>query len=267
MPLSRSHLRELLTRAYLRSPAARRIHHAWTALRGTTVPTGHLARFGEQETLGPIQREEALLLFALIRVLRPRTVVDIGFHRGHSAFNFLMALPPDAELHSYDNDPRAAEIAEAFSRAQGGASGRFHFHAKDQQELSSADVGGKEIDLALLDASHDLAINQVTFGRLAPAMKQGAVLAVHDTGTWHRSQMNEAHLAWARGSTGAWISSDEFSAWPEERRFVRWIIDHHPGWSSLHLHSDRTLRHGLTLLQKPLARPMGADAELLREDR
>lgn len=267
MRVVHTRLRNLLTRAYLRSPTVRRLHHGWAAFRESTVPIGHLGRYGEEEALGPIQREEALLLFALARVLRPLTIVDFGFHRGHSGLNFLMALPDGAELHSYDIDPRAEELAEVFTGAVGGAAGRFRFHAKDQREFSPSDLGGREVDLALLDASHDLAINRETFERVAPAMAEGAVLAVHDTGTWHRDRMDEAHLEWAKASNGTWIGPDEFSPWPEERRFVRWVVDQHPGWGFVHLHSARTLRHGLTLLQKPLARPVGADGELPRERR
>lgn len=262
MPAFRTSLRNLLIRAFLRSRTVRRIHHGWAALRGSSASTGHLARFREEEALGPIQREEALLLFALVRMLRPRTVVEFGFHRGHSALNFLAALPDGAELHSYDIDPQAKELAAVFLRAVGGRAGRFRFHGKDQREFSASDVGGRSVDLVLLDASHDLGINRTTFDRVAPAMTEGGILAVHDTGVWLRSQMDAAHLAWAEASDGVWIGPNEFSPWPEERRFVRWVVDEHPGWAPLHLHTTRTLRHGLTLLQKPLGRPVGEDGEL-----
>lgn len=47
----------------------------------------HLLNLGfyrEESAFGPLQREEALLLAAVVRVLRPRTIVEFGFSRGHS---------------------------------------------------------------------------------------------------------------------------------------------------------------------------------------
>lgn len=35
---------------------------------------------------GAVQRDEGLLLHALVRAMRPKTLVEIGFFRGHSAF-------------------------------------------------------------------------------------------------------------------------------------------------------------------------------------
>lgn len=206
---------------------------------------GHLRFFKEEEACGPIQRDEALLFFALVRVLRPRVVVELGFHRGHSALNFLLALPPDGELHSYDVSESAAKIA---SRLFGGAA-RFHYHHKSQESFTPADVSGKEIDLVLFDAAHDLALNVATFEKLRACLAPGAVLAVHDTGTWRRACMRPEHLAWATERPSGWLSTDDYIPWNDERRFVNWLRDNHPELAQLHLHSDRTLRHGLTLLQ------------------
>src|SRR5271155_4967100 len=61
----------------------------------------HLDKFHENVS-GPIQSDEALLLFALTKVLRPKVVVEFGFFQGYSATNFLMALDADACLYSFD---------------------------------------------------------------------------------------------------------------------------------------------------------------------
>lgn len=206
---------------------------------------GHLRFFKEEAACGPIQQEEALLLFALVRVLRPRVVVEFGFHRGHSALNFLLALPPDGELHSYDISEGAAQMA---SQLFAGAA-RFHYHHKPQESFLPADVGGREIDLVLLDAAHDLDLNVATFEKLRPCLAPRAILAVHDTGTWWRAHMRHEHLAWAADRPHGWLSAEEYAPWDEERRFVNWLRETHPDLSQLHLHSYRALRHGLTLLQ------------------
>ena len=45
--------------------------------------------FYDELSWGPVQRDEALVLYSLVRAIRPQTVVEIGFLRGDSAFNFL----------------------------------------------------------------------------------------------------------------------------------------------------------------------------------
>jgi predicted O-methyltransferase YrrM len=234
-------------RAFLRS---RRLRDLAALLPGKPAAErrpdlGHLRFFKEGDACGPIQREEALLLFALVRVVRPRVVVEFGFHRGHSALNFLLALPPDGEIHSYDVAESAAQIA---SQLFAGAAA-FHFHHKPQQSFLPADVGGREIDFVLLDAAHDFDLNVATLERLRPCLAPDAILAVHDTGTWRRTHMRREHLAWAADRPQGWLSADEYAPWDEERRFVNWLRETHPELSQLHLHSGRALRHGLTLLQ------------------
>jgi hypothetical protein len=53
-----------------------------------------------------------------------------------------------------------------------------------------------------------------------------------------------------------WVG-DEFEVRSGERAFVNWLLDEHPEFSQVHLHSERTPRCGITLLQRAacLARP------------
>ncbi len=241
------HASFLARRAFLRSRWLRDLVGFLPGRRAAELrpDLGHLRFFKEEDACGPIQRDEALLLFALVRVLRPRVVVEFGFHRGHSALNFLLALPPDGEIHSYDVTESAEQVA---SRLFAGTA-KFHYHHKSQESFTLADVGGKEIDLVFFDAAHDLSLNVATFEKLRPCLAPRAVLAVHDTGTWRRTHMRHEHLAWAADRPHGWLSAEEYAPWDEERRFVNWLRDTHSELSQLHLHSDRTLRHGLTLLQ------------------
>jgi predicted O-methyltransferase YrrM len=142
----------------------------------------HLARFDERVD-GPLQRDEALLLHGLIRVIRPRTVVEFGFLRGHSAFNFLRALDQESRLYSSDIEPEAKARADEIL----GHDSRFRFRLRSQTEITADDVDGRMIDFVFLNASHDFALNQVTFGRLLPILWPSAILAVHDTGTAARA--------------------------------------------------------------------------------
>jgi predicted O-methyltransferase YrrM len=211
----------------------------------------HLALFTEVPD-GPLQRDEALLLHALVRVTRPRTIVEIGFLRGRSAFNFLRSLDADGRLYSFDIDPESAPRADELSRVDG----RLVFRNRSQDAITPEDVDGRTVDLVFLDASHDLALNQATFERLLPLMAPNAILAIHDTGTIPRALVPPGH--WWFETPEGWLG-DEREVLPDERAFVNWLLERHGDFSQLHFHSHRTLRCGLTLLQRsgPLPRSGG----------
>ena len=130
----------------------------------------HLAFYEEENASGPIQRDEALFLYGAIRVIRPKTVVEIGFLRGQSAFNFLRAMDDDAVLYSFDIDP----LAESAARTIFANDQRLRFTLKSQDKIGAEDVDNRSIDFVLLDASHDLAMNRETFTRIEPLLAPGA---------------------------------------------------------------------------------------------
>src|SRR3954465_14703288 len=158
-------VRRRAVRAYFRSQALRELTALarWPRLRKGALDLAHLAMQGEM-TPGSVQRDEALLLHGLVRVIRPKTVVEIGFLRGASAFNFLRALDSDAHLYSFDIDPARGQIArERFAHDP-----RLVFRARSQAELVHEDIDGHLADFVFLDASHNLSLNQATFERLVP---------------------------------------------------------------------------------------------------
>jgi predicted O-methyltransferase YrrM len=223
----------------------------WNALHpGQRYRLEHLAFYREEGVMGPLQRDEALLLFALTRVLRPVVIVEFGFHYGHSAFNFLQAASPACQFYSYDIEDTAEGIARArFQRFQ-----NFHFLRKSQADFCAADIGNRQIDLCFLDASHLLELNQVTFRKLEGSLSEGAVIVVHDTGTWAKEFFSPVHAQQAANTPANWISPTEYQPCKGEREFVNWVLTACPGFSELHLHSNRTLRNGMTLIQK--SRPL-----------
>ena len=213
----------------------------------------HLAFYREEDVMGPLQRDEALLLFSLTKVLRPMVILEFGFHCGHSAFNFLEAAAPACQFYSYDIDDRAERIArERFQRV-----GNFHFLRKSQADFCAADIGHQPVDLCFLDASHLLELNQATFRKLEGSLAEGAVIVVHDTGTWVKEYFSPAHAQLAADMAGNWLSPTEFQPCKEEREFVNWVLANCPGFSEIHLHSKRTLRNGMTLIQKGGPLPTG----------
>jgi predicted O-methyltransferase YrrM len=250
-----SQVRRRLEHAFYRSP---RVRQALTMayhrrIRERRYDLSHLSVFAEQEAAGPVQRDEALFLYALTRLIRPRTIVEIGFLFGRSAFNFLQAMDPGAHLYSFDvSDEAAAVAAEHFENLP-----HFTFHKLSQTEIEPDHVGGGPVDLAFLDAAHELALNQEAFLRLSRLLSANGIIAVHDTGTWRRDVMLDVHRAHAQvHGAGGWLSEGEYQHQADERRFVNWVLER-GDFDVVHLHTTVVLRHGLTLLQRRMPLPTG----------
>lgn len=186
-------------------------------------------------------------MFGIVRTLRPKTVVEFGFFHGHSAFNFLCALDPDAKLFSYD----VGEESAVRARRELSFDKRLTFHHKSQTAFKAEDIEHRLIDFVFLDAAHELGLNVETFNLLLPSLAPGAVIAIHDTGLWKKSFFSDAQAQLVKeGRHGRWVTEDLYAHQPEEREFVDWILANHPDFAAVHLHSQNTLRHGFSLFQR-----------------
>ncbi len=243
-----SYLKSLVRRLFYRSAFFRSGVGFFSVLTGRTGGIGmsHLLSYRENDAIGPLQRDEAVALFGIIRTLRPQVVVEFGFFHGHSAFNFLRAMPDDAELFSYDIDADSINRAATeftFDR-------RFNFIGRSQTDFDPADVGNRKIDFVFFDAAHELELNTATFGKMVDHLSPGAMVAVHDTGLWHRKDFAAIHETFAREMPGVWETEDLYAHQPGERDFIDWIVSRHPEFTAIHFHTTGTLRHGFTLLQR-----------------
>jgi predicted O-methyltransferase YrrM len=207
--------------------------------------------------IGPVHRDEAVFLFGLTRILRPRTIVEFGFMNGHSALNFLLAADPECQVFSYDITGNSEGIARrCFSSRR-----NFSFIRKSQTNFSPDDIGNREIDLCFLDASHDLDLNLKTFELIRPHLSETAIVAVHDTGVWHRRFLKDEHRAFISSNMGRgrWIDAERYQQAVSERLFVNALLRTCPEYSQVHFHSGYALRNGITLLQK--AAPLETDPQ------
>lgn len=250
-----SKAKSLVRRLFYRSPFFRGIVGFSSVATGRTkgLGTGHLSSYRENDAIGPLQRDEAVALFGIIRTLRPKVVVEFGFFHGHSAFNFLRALPAESLLFSYDIDAESRVRAEQ----EFDFDSRFTFLAKSQTDFAPEDIGHRKIDFVFFDAAHELDLNIATFRRIAPELAPEAMIAVHDTGLWSRKHFAEIHETFTREHQGEWVSEELYAHQPGEREFIDWIVENHPEFGAIHFHSTETLRHGFSVLQKTrkLARP------------
>jgi len=204
----------------------------------------HLVTFSEEKALGPLQRDEACLLFGLVKVLKPNCLVEFGFNDGHSSFNFLQAMGGYGELHSFDISEKSAKVAKKYFKNYA----NFHYHGKSQADFDPSDISGKKIDFVFFDGAHDLKLNCEAFKQIQNALSPNATICVHDTGLWNKTKMKDRHHQFAKYLPENWLNDMEFQHQKDERRFSNWLVSEH-SYSPVHCHSGNCLRHGLTLLQ------------------
>lgn len=193
----------------------------------------HLTQDESQDVSGPIQDDEALFMYALIRGCRLRTVLELGGLNGYSATNFLRAVGPDGTVVTVDLTP-VPQLAP----------NHVVLH-KDARHLTVADLP-PHIDLLFFDC-HDYDVQMDVYRHLAASgvVTDHTVLALHDTNT-HPSQT----VPWAyQVDEGHWIHQ------AAERRMVNSFKD--AGYDVFTLHTQPAVhgphlpyRHGLTLCKK-----------------
>lgn len=200
----------------------------------------HLRYFGEY-VAGPIQRDEALLLYALVKAVDPKTIVEFGFLLGHSALNFLKAMSSDARLYSYDILEGSRQLAMKIRDE------RFRFVFKSQADFECSDVDNRLVDLVFFDASHDFDVNVVTFEKVRMCLSERALIVVHDTGAWYGDLKG---FQTAEGYFVDHLIGGGYVHRPYERKFVNYIRENMEDFDQIHLHSTSKFRHGLTILQR-----------------
>ncbi len=194
----------------------------------------HLTQPDDQKVIGPIQDDEALLLFALCRSICARHVVEFGGLEGYSARNFLAAVGPEGFVITVDCRP-VDKLAPN------------HFVV----QCEAKDIAGKVFfpngkaataDLVLFDC-HSWTQEMSSFKILGNegVITKKTVLAIHDTGT-HPSKMAEA----------TYLSKDGWIHCEDERRLVNLFQDIGYDCVSFHAPNPRPpleYRHGLTICQ------------------
>ncbi len=220
-------------------------HPRWTGVGAAKYDLGHLNQKGHQRVAGPVQDDEALLLYALMRVVRARRVLEVGGLGGYSARNFLAAMAGDGDVALYTVDLRPVPARAPW----------HHIITKDCGELTPQDVDGQPLDVVFFDA-HVVEPQLRLLDRLERhgLLRPHTLLALHDTGL-HR--VREGHDN-ARDRGTALVDTDGTAGLvhqPAEREMVNRLRAQ--GWDAvpLHMPPDRgddalRFRHGLTLLRR-----------------
>jgi predicted O-methyltransferase YrrM len=125
--------------------------------------------------VGPIQDDEALFLYGLIKTTRPKTLLECGMFHGYSTVNILKAIDKDARLFTFD-----IEIYNKNSPAFNDK--RFKFINKSQSKFEQSDVENKTIDFIYLDNGHYFDVNVEFWKKVVGSMSENAIMVIHDTG-------------------------------------------------------------------------------------
>jgi hypothetical protein len=275
------HLRHLIVRDkhHYRPTTPRRAPPSWWVNRFST-PHYYVH---DPFLFGPSQYDDLGMLFAIVKEIRPRTLIEIGCHRGDSTRALLSAADADAHLFSFDPAPDAAAYMRTM-RLEGqriNASSTqplpsWTYAQLDGRRISPMHVEFRLVDFAFLDAAHDLERNRAIFRRLQPLFAEDATFVLHDTGVWSKQWLDahppnttwrfgrwlkqrEADATWRVGRVQRTPTGEEYYEHPHnaaERAFVRWV-ENSSDYRATHYHSMRFLRNGLTVFQRTLSSRKG----------
>jgi hypothetical protein len=193
----------------------------------------HLTQQESQEVLGPVQDDEALFLYALIRVTKIRRVLEIGGLGGYSARNFCAAVGHRGIVYTVDLNP-VPTIAANHRTIQ-----------KDARLLTRVDLDHAPLGLVFFDC-HDYEAQFGLFHQLLSEciITDDTFFALHDTNT-HPTK----NVPWAYPVPDGWVHQ------PVERRmandFKRMGYDVLVLGTAPNLHDpELPYRHGLTVVSK-----------------
>lgn len=189
----------------------------------------HLIQDNNQQVLGPVQDDEALLLFALIRVKRIHNILEIGGLNGYSAKNFSEAII-NGKIYTVDIS-RCPKVSD-----------NHIVVIKDCNELLPEDIPDK-IDMIFFDA-HVLEPQINLYNTLLKhnIIDENVVLVFHDTGK-HPEKLTSTSYQLGDG----WVHQ------PVERQLVEYFKAQ--GFDGIHFHTNLNettikFRHGITVMQK-----------------
>lgn len=200
----------------------------------------HLRQPNDQAVVGPIQDDEALFLYSIVKAMRLNRILEIGGMFGYSAMNFLAAMD---QVHGavYTVDLCQVPVAAPNHKVI----------VKNALDLTMQDVDNLPVDLVFFDC-HDMVQMDVYKSFVeAGIITQSTILALHDTNLHYPPYY----------VCGEYLKEEDgFVHQPVERKMVNMFKE--MGYDVFNLHTTREkhsigfpFRHGVTMCQKfkPLA--------------
>jgi len=196
----------------------------------------HLTQEEHQNVSGPIQDDEALFLYSIIRGCRLERILEIGGLNGYSATNFLKALSFSKNSILYTCDLNYIPILAPNHKVI----------IKNALDLSTTDLDNKPLDLIFFDC-HDM-IQMDIYHKLREdnIINDNTILALHDTNLHYPPYHH----------CGIYIENEDgYAHQPIERNMVN--IFKNMGYDIFSISTDSTkhsddfpVRHGITVCKK-----------------
>jgi predicted O-methyltransferase YrrM len=206
------------------------------------------------EVYGPIQDDEALLLYSLIRCMGLKYIVEVGGLFGYSARNFLKAIGNDGKVITIDRKCHShLEINKILTpnlNLENYIKIIEYAHKVDPSSLNIP-----YIDLLFLDA-HDFESQMVFISKCKDSnmLTEKSIIVLHDTGCApYRRHEDQIHYTDQSHNSNFGFVSPPLGA---ERKIANKLTE--DGYCNFHVSANNQnlpnyikTRHGLTILFKP----------------
>lgn len=201
----------------------------------------HLSQSKDQVVSGPIQDDEALLLYAIIRVCMIKNIVEVGGLDGYSAVNFLSAISDGGgKLFTIDLNlvPKKGPNHFVIQKDVGAVRGMDLFYTKIDMVFFDCHVYESQMKFYQNMVEHKI-------------IDDDTMIVLHDTNL-HPNKFCE----WAYRIDEGWIHQ------PVERMMANELVAHH-GYNVVNFHTKMDkhgnhlpCRHGISVLSKYKVLPL-----------
>lgn len=133
--------------------------------------------------------EEKLIIYSLIRAIKPKVCVETGTHKGKTSLYMAQALYDNKQGHLWTAEPNelfAGEAVRYFSR---------YPELKEFitfQKIKGEDMKVKDIDFAFIDSFHEKEVVAGEIKALFPQLSKHAIVIFHDCGITKEERVNQA---------------------------------------------------------------------------
>lgn len=197
----------------------------------------------DETTLGPVQKDEALFLYGLCKMVRPQIVLEVGCLLGKSLEVWINAGVP----YIYAVDCRISDQVKHLQTGRG-TNGMVCI---EQDMKDPIDFVRGFPDLVFVDASHNFEDNIQLVKNLVNVLPSGALIIFHDTGHVKDELLTQDARNYIGGDQSKW--NEELQAWalePDEKKTADWI-GQNTNWKRIDFWTTEVARYGMTIFQVP----------------
>ena len=196
----------------------------------------HLTQDQKQDVWGPIQDDEALFLYSIVRSSRLSRILEIGGLSGYSARNFLQAMNLSKNPILYTCD--LVEVPKLANNHK--------IIVKNALHLTKEDLDNTELDMVFFDCHDYVQIDIFLKLKELNIISENTILALHDTNLHYSPYIRQ----------GKYIALEDGYAHQEVERnmvnaFKMFGYDAFSIKTTKNKHNDEfPFRHGVTICQK-----------------